>query len=51
MKEIDTDVLIIGAGLVGLVAAHCLSLMGYNIVIIEKKDFKDQENLIKCIYC
>lgn len=38
MKEIDTDVLIIGAGLIGLIAAHCLSALKYNIVIVEKKN-------------
>ena len=48
MKEIDTDVLIIGAGLVGLVAAHTLSSLGYKVTIIdksshikEKKSFND----------
>ena len=36
MKEIDTDVLIIGAGLVGLVAAHSLSSLNYNVTVIDK---------------
>ena len=36
MKEIDTDVLIIGAGLVGLVAAHSLSSLNYKITVIDK---------------
>ena len=36
MKEIDTDVLIIGAGLVGLVVAHSLSSLKYNVTIIDK---------------
>ena len=37
MKEINTDVLVVGAGLVGLVAAHCLSQLKYNVVVIDKK--------------
>ena len=48
MQNIDTDVLIVGAGLVGLVAAHSLSLLGYKVTIIDKapnmgtkKSFKD----------
>ena len=41
MKEIDTDILIIGAGLVGLVAAHCMSLLKYNVVLIDKKKLKN----------
>ena len=36
MKEIETEVAIIGSGLVGLVAAHCLSLLKYNVVIVDK---------------
>ena len=38
MKEIDTDVLIIGSGLVGLVAAHSLSSLKLRITIIDKKN-------------
>lgn len=38
MKEIEADILVVGAGLVGLVAAHCFSLMKYNVVIVDKKD-------------
>ena len=37
MKEINTDVLIVGSGLVGLVAAHSLSSLNYNVLIIDKK--------------
>ena len=37
MKEIDTDVLIVGSGLVGLVAAHSLSSLSYKVTIIDKK--------------
>ena len=39
MKEIDTDALIIGSGLVGLVAAHCLSSLNYKVVIVDRKNF------------
>ena len=38
MKEIDTDVLIIGSGLVGLVAAYALSFLNYNITIVDKQN-------------
>ena len=39
MKEIDTDVLIIGAGLVGLVVAHSLSSLNYKVTVIDKSPF------------
>jgi 2-polyprenyl-6-methoxyphenol hydroxylase-like FAD-dependent oxidoreductase len=42
MKKIDTDILIVGAGLVGLLAAHCLSSLKYNIVVVDKKDLNSQ---------
>ena len=41
MKEFNTDVLIVGSGLVGLVAAHCLSSLNYKVTLVDKK------NLIK----
>ncbi len=41
MKEIDADALIIGSGLVGLVAAHSLSSLNYKVVLIDKQDFLD----------
>ncbi len=37
MKQISCDVLIIGAGLTGLVTAYSLSLLGYKIILTEKK--------------
>ncbi|MDC6447449.1 FAD-dependent monooxygenase [Alphaproteobacteria bacterium] len=49
MKEIDTDILIVGAGLVGLVAAHSLSLLKYNVVIVDKKDLNDPKSSPKDI--
>tara|TARA_Y100001970_G_scaffold87544_1_gene110522 strand:+ start:21236 stop:22417 length:1182 start_codon:yes stop_codon:yes gene_type:complete len=39
MKEIHTDALIIGSGLVGLVAAHSLVSLGFKVTIIDKKKF------------
>ena len=39
MKEIETDVLIIGGGLVGLVAAHSLSSLNYKVLLIDKAAF------------
>jgi len=44
MKEINTDVLIVGSGLVGLVAAHCLLSLKYNVVIVDKKNFADTKS-------
>ncbi len=39
MKEFNTDVLIVGSGLVGLVAAHCLSRLNYKVTLVDKKNF------------
>ncbi|MDC1047113.1 FAD-dependent monooxygenase [Alphaproteobacteria bacterium] len=47
MKESNTDVLIVGAGLVGLVAAHCLSSLNYNVALADKKSFIDTESSFK----
>ena len=49
MKEIDTDVLIVGSGLIGLVVAHCLSTLNYNVLIIDKKKFNKKSNKNKDI--
>ena len=47
MKEINTDILVVGAGLVGLVAAHCLSQLKYNVVVIDKKKPNDSKRSSK----
>ena len=39
MKEFNTEVLVVGSGLVGLVAAHCLSNLDYNVTLVDKKNF------------
>jgi 2-octaprenyl-6-methoxyphenol hydroxylase len=44
MKEFDTDVLIVGSGLVGLVAAHCLSSLNYKVTLVDKKNFINPKN-------
>ncbi len=44
MKEFNTDVLIVGSGLVGLVAAHCLSGLNYKVTLVDKKNFTYSEN-------
>ncbi len=36
MKEIDTDILIVGSGLVGLVAAHSLASLNYKVTIVDR---------------
>ena len=47
MKEINTEVLIIGSGLVGLVAAHALSVLNYDVTVVEKKNVFNQKNSSK----
>jgi len=47
MKEFNTDVLIVGSGLVGLVAAHCLSNLNYKVTLVDKKNFTDSQNSFK----
>ena len=44
MKEFNTDVLIVGSGLVGLVAAHCLSSLNYKVTLVDKKKFINLKN-------
>ena len=39
MKEFDTDILIVGSGLVGLVAANSLSNLGRKVILVDKKNF------------
>ena len=46
MKEFNTDVLIVGSGLVGLVAAHCLSSLDYKVTLVDKKNlFNSKKSL------
>ena len=40
MKELNTDVLIVGSGLVGLVAAHGLSRLNYKVTLVDKKNLE-----------
>ncbi len=49
MKEIDVDILIIGSGLIGLVAAHCLSSLNYSIAVVDKKSFSRKKTIPKDI--
>ena len=44
MKEFNTDVLIVGSGLVGLVAAHCLSSLNYKVTLVDKKNVTNPKN-------
>ena len=46
MKEIDADALIIGSGLVGLVAAHTLSTLNYKVVLIDKNTFTNSNKFV-----
>ena len=47
MKEFNTDVLIVGSGLVGLVAAHCLSHLNYKVTLVDKKNYNNSKNSFK----
>jgi ubiquinone biosynthesis UbiH/UbiF/VisC/COQ6 family hydroxylase len=47
MKEFNTDVLIVGSGLVGLVAAHCLSSLNYKVTLVDKKKIINSKNSMK----
>ena len=47
MKEFNTDVLIVGSGLVGLVAAYCLSTLNYKVTLVDKKNFINSKNSFK----
>ncbi len=44
MKEFNTDVLIVGSGLVGLVAAHSLSSLNYKVTLVDKKNLINSQN-------
>ena len=47
MKEFNTDVIIVGSGLVGLVAAHCLSNLNYKVTLVDKKNLISSQNSFK----
>ena len=47
MKEFNTDVLIVGSGLVGLVAAHSLSSLNYKVTLVDKKNPINPKNSSK----
>ena len=47
MKEFNTDVLIVGSGLVGLVATHCLSGLNYKVTLVDKKNFNNPNKSFK----
>ncbi|MDC0193202.1 FAD-dependent oxidoreductase [Pelagibacteraceae bacterium] len=47
MKEFNTDVLIIGSGLVGLVAAHSLSSLNYKVTLVDKRKFINSKKSFK----
>ena len=44
MKKIETDILVVGAGLSGLMSAYCLSGLNINISIVDHFDFTDIES-------
>ena len=39
--------LIVGSGLVGLVAAHSLSSLNYKVTLVDKKNFTNSQNSFK----
>ena len=44
MKKMKSDILVVGAGLTGLMAAFALSNLDTNIIIIDKVDFLSKKN-------
>ena len=44
MKELHTDILIVGGGLTGLMAAYTLSVLKKEIIIIDRFDFRLKTN-------
>ena len=44
MKELKSDILIVGAGLTGLMTAYALSDLKVNIIIIDKLNFLSEKN-------
>ena len=44
MKDLQSDVLIVGAGLTGLITAYSLSKLGISIALIDKFNFLKQKN-------
>ena len=47
MKQIYCDVLIVGSGLTGIVAAYALSLLKLNIIIVDQKKIFSQDFVLK----
>jgi 2-octaprenyl-6-methoxyphenol hydroxylase len=47
MKEFNTDVLIVGSGLVGLVAAHCLSNLNHKVTLVDRANLINSKNSYK----
>ena len=45
MKQKEVDILVVGAGLTGLLTTYCLSLRGFKIAMIDKNDFIDPRNI------
>ena len=46
MKLMSCDILIVGSGLTGLVAAYSLSLLGLKIILTEQKKILNNKNII-----
>ena len=47
MKELESDILIIGGGLTGLMTAFALSSLKINIILIDKHNLTDSKNFYK----
>jgi len=48
MKLMSCNILIVGSGLTGLVAAYSLSLLGFKIILTEQKKILNNKNIITC---
>ena len=44
MQELNSDILIVGAGLTGLMTAYALSDLKINIIVIDKYNFVSEKN-------
>ena len=47
MKKLNCDILIIGGGLIGLITAYSLALLGFKIIVAEKKQTKGRYRVNK----
>ena len=47
MKKLNSEILIIGGGLIGLVTAYSLALLGFKIIVVEKTSNRKRSKINK----